>query len=109
MLVAGEPRVRAGQSDPEDESEGTSELHVKTLIGVTCSETSFGRTVLTFHGPCATSNTRVQGVDAPTAFYSEENSSRGTTAGLFLETVSMFLAAAVVFLWALISLKVSPV
>lgn len=36
-------------------------LHVKTLIGVTCSETSYGRTVLTFHGSHATSNTYNRG------------------------------------------------
>lgn len=39
-------------------------LHVKTLIGVTCSETSYGRTVPTFHGPRRDIE-RVQGLMPP--------------------------------------------
>lgn len=44
-------------------------LHVKTLIGVTCSETSYGRTVPTFHGSHATSNTYNLGGDCTEIYF----------------------------------------
>lgn len=51
-----------GKREGRTKTVGTrAALHVKTLIGVTCSETSYGRTVLTFHGSHATSNTYNRG------------------------------------------------
>lgn len=53
----GSAGKREGRTGGRKPSGTRAALHVKTLIGVTCSETSYGRTVLTFHGSHATSNT----------------------------------------------------
>lgn len=64
-LAASKVCEEREEREPEDEKRGDERgLHVKTLIGVTCSETSCRRTVPTFHGAVATLNTYKR-ADAP--------------------------------------------